>query len=84
MHFAALIEAGESMKQPEIYFRNNTSATLSLLEAMLATGHDRLVFSPRLPATASLETTPILKTRTAAHELPTGKASCSSNRCFAG
>src|ERR1700743_906554 len=36
MHFAALIEAGESMKRPEIYFRNNTAATLSLLEAMLA------------------------------------------------
>src|SRR5450631_805997 len=24
MHFAALIEAGESMQRPEIYFRNNT------------------------------------------------------------
>ena len=45
MHFAALIEAGESMHKPEIYFRNNTVGTLSLLEAMLATGHDRLVFS---------------------------------------
>src|ERR1700735_1949103 len=45
MHFAALIEAGESMQRPEIYFRNNTAGTLSLLEAMLATGHDRLVFS---------------------------------------
>jgi len=33
------------MKLPEIYFRNNTAATLSLLEAMLATGHDRIVFS---------------------------------------
>src|SRR6202034_610565 len=44
MNFAALIEAGESMKHPEIYFRNNTAATLTLLEAMLATGHDRLVF----------------------------------------
>jgi len=45
MHFAALIEAGESMKYPEIYFRNNTASTLALFEAMLATGHDRLVFS---------------------------------------
>jgi len=45
MHFAALIEAGESMKVPEVYFRNNTMATLTLLEAMLATGHDRIVFS---------------------------------------
>jgi len=27
MHFAALIEAGESMKHPEVYFRNNTAST---------------------------------------------------------
>jgi UDP-glucose 4-epimerase len=26
MHFAALIEAGESMQKPEIYFRNNTGS----------------------------------------------------------
>ena len=45
MHFAALIEAGESMKVPELYFRNNTMSTLTLLEAMLATGHNKLVFS---------------------------------------
>ena len=30
MHFAALIEAGESMQRPEIYFRNNTASTLVL------------------------------------------------------
>src|ERR1017187_3623937 len=45
MHFAALIEAGESMQRPEIYYRNNTAGTLTLLEAMMATGHDRGVFS---------------------------------------
>jgi UDP-glucose 4-epimerase len=45
LHFAALIEAGESMQRPEIYFRNNTASTLSLLEAMLACGPRRLVFS---------------------------------------
>ena len=45
LHFAALIEAGESMQKPELYFRNNTAATLTLLEAMLAAGIKRLVFS---------------------------------------
>jgi UDP-glucose 4-epimerase len=45
MHFAALIEAGESMRQPEVYFRNNTAATLSLLEAMVRNNLDKLVFS---------------------------------------
>jgi UDP-glucose 4-epimerase len=45
MHFAALIEAGESMRQPEVYFRNNTVATLSLLESMVRNNLHKLVFS---------------------------------------
>ena len=45
MHFAALIEAGESMKFPERYFRNNTATTLTLLETMLEHGVKRFVFS---------------------------------------
>jgi UDP-glucose 4-epimerase len=61
MHFAALIEAGESMKHPEVYFRNNTAATLTLLEAMLATGHDRLVFSSTAACYGEPEGTPILE-----------------------
>jgi UDP-glucose 4-epimerase len=59
MHFAALIEAGESMKRPELYFRNNTMATLTLLEAMLATGHDRLVFSSTAACYGEPLSTPI-------------------------
>ena len=61
MHFAALIEAGESMQRPEIYFRNNTAGTLSLLEAMLATGHDRLVFSSTAACYGEPVRTPILE-----------------------
>jgi UDP-glucose 4-epimerase len=61
MHFAALIEAGESMSRPEIYFRNNTAGTLSLLEAMLATGHNRLVFSSTAACYGEPLTTPILE-----------------------
>lgn len=59
MHFAALIEAGESMKVPEVYFRNNSMATLTLLEAMLATGHDRLVFSSTAACYGEPKSTPI-------------------------
>ena len=61
MHFAALIEAGESMEKPEIYFRNNTVGTLTLLEAMLATGHKRLVFSSTAACYGEPETPPILE-----------------------
>jgi UDP-glucose 4-epimerase len=45
MHFAALIEAGESMRSPELYFRNNTAATLGLLEAMVRNKLPKIVFS---------------------------------------
>jgi len=61
MHFAALIEAGESMQRPEIYFRNNTASTLTLLESMLATGHDRLVFSSTAACYGEPESIPILE-----------------------
>jgi UDP-glucose 4-epimerase len=59
MHFAALIEAGESMKHPELYFRNNTASTLSLLEAMLAAGVAKLVFSSTAAVYGEPESTPI-------------------------
>jgi len=59
LHFAALIEAGESMQRPEIYFRNNAAATLSLLEAMLACGVRRLVFSSTAAVYGEPESIPI-------------------------
>jgi UDP-glucose 4-epimerase len=45
LHFAAWIEAGESMKLPERYFRNNSANTLNLLEAMIEHGVNKIVFS---------------------------------------
>jgi UDP-glucose 4-epimerase len=65
LHFAALIEAGESMKYPEIYFRNNTASTLALLEAIIAAraaGPKRFVFSSTAAVYGEPETVPILET----------------------
>lgn len=45
MHFAALAEVGESMRVPELYFRNNTAGTLNLLETCIRHKVLRLVFS---------------------------------------
>ena len=59
LHFAALIEAGESMLHPEQYFRNNTAATLALLEAILAHGPLRLVFSSTAAVYGEPEVLPI-------------------------
>jgi len=59
LHFAALIEAGESMVHPELFFRNNTASTLTLLEAMLAHGPRRLVFSSTAAVYGEPEKVPI-------------------------
>ena len=61
MHFAALIEAGESMQKPEIFFRNNTATTLTLLETMLKIGPQRLVFSSTAACYGEPVSTPILE-----------------------
>ena len=68
LHFAALIEAGESMQRPELYFRNNTASTLGLLEAILACGPRRLVFSSTAAVYGEPESVPIEET---ARLLPT-------------
>jgi UDP-glucose 4-epimerase len=66
LHFAALIEAGESMQKPEIYFRNNTASTLALLEAMHATGVNKLVFSSTAAVYGEPERVPIDESATLA------------------
>jgi UDP-glucose 4-epimerase len=45
MHFAAFIEAGESMKDPGKFFRNNFTNSLQLMEIAVQTGVKKLVFS---------------------------------------
>lgn len=59
LHFAALIEAGESMVHPELFFRNNTASTLSLLEAMLSSGPRHIVFSSTAAVYGEPESVPI-------------------------
>jgi UDP-glucose 4-epimerase len=45
LHFAAFIEAGESMLNPGKYFRNNLEASAQLIEAVHQAGIRRFVFS---------------------------------------
>lgn len=45
LHFAALALVSESVSHPERYYRVNVGGTLNLLEAMVAAGVERLVFS---------------------------------------
>ena len=45
LHFAALIEAGESMKDPGAFFRNNVAYANNVIEAAVAAGCLKVVFS---------------------------------------
>ena len=45
LHFAALIEVGDSMRRPEAYFGTNTAGTAALLDVLLRNDVGRFVFS---------------------------------------
>jgi UDP-glucose-4-epimerase GalE len=45
LHFAALAYVGESVGHPDLYYRNNVTGTINLLDAMKAGGVDKLIFS---------------------------------------
>lgn len=45
MHFASFIQVGESVRKPDMYYRNNFSNTLNLLDAMVAHGVKHFIFS---------------------------------------
>jgi len=53
MHFAAFIEAGESMREPGKYFQNNAVNSLWLLEACVQAGVRRFVYSSSAAVYAS-------------------------------
>jgi UDP-glucose 4-epimerase len=59
VHFAASIEAGESMREPERFFDNNTAATLGLLRAVIEAGCDRFLLSSTAAVYGDPEYTPI-------------------------
>lgn len=45
MHFAAFIEAGESMQDPGLYFRNNVAYSANVIESAVAAGVAQFVLS---------------------------------------
>ena len=53
MHFAAFIEAGESMKDPGKFFKNNLANSLQLMEAAARAGVKRFVLSSTAAVYAS-------------------------------
>jgi UDP-glucose 4-epimerase len=62
LHFAAWIEAGESMQEPAKFFRNNTANALTLLETVLAHRVRCFVFSSTAAVYGDPENIPIRET----------------------
>lgn len=59
MHFASLIQVGESVQAPAKYYRTNLNGTLNLLEAMQGAGVKRFVFSSSAAIFGEPQYTPI-------------------------
>lgn len=62
MHFAAFALVGESVAQPAMYYQNNVTATLELLEAMRASGVAKIVFSSTTATYGQPKSMPIAET----------------------
>ncbi len=59
IHLAAFIAAGESMSKPELYWQNNTVATLSMLEGLRALRVQKLIFASTAAVYGNPEHIPI-------------------------
>lgn len=62
VHFAGLKAAGESVSEPERYYRVNVTGTLNLVEAMRAAGCTRLIFSSSASVYGRVEQMPVPET----------------------
>lgn len=59
LHFAACIEAGASVREPERFYQNNVANTLTLLQVMRNAAIDKIVFSSTAAVYGEPEVTPI-------------------------
>ncbi len=62
LHFAAFIEAGESVQHPEKYWHNNVAGTLQLLSALKDLKISKLIFSSTAAVYGNPDKTPITET----------------------
>jgi UDP-glucose 4-epimerase len=74
IHFAAYIAVGESIEKPELYFANNVGGSISLLNAMLAAGVDKLVFSSTAAVYGTPEQLPVTEEAPFAPVSPYGES----------
>jgi len=80
LHFAALSLVGESVREPELYYRNNVCGTLNLLEAMRESGTGKLVFSSTAAVYGEPESVPIMESDPALPTNPYGSSKLAVDR----
>ncbi len=73
IHFAALKSIADSVKNPDIYYKNNVSGTLSLLGVMAEYGCKKMVFSSSASVYGSPLSVPIKETAATAPTNPYGE-----------
>lgn len=74
MHFAAYALVGESMSEPEAYYRNNVIGGLNLAEAALRADVPRFVFSSTCATYGQPDTIPIVEDTPQRPENPYGES----------
>jgi len=74
MHFSAYALVGESMEHPSRYFRNNFSAGLNLLDALVEVKTHRIVFSSTCATFGEPESLPITEENRQAPTNPYGES----------
>jgi UDP-glucose-4-epimerase GalE len=74
MHFAALAQVGESVREPIAYYRANVCNTLNLLEALRKCNVLRLVFSSTCATYGEPETVPITESESQTPINPYGRS----------
>lgn len=74
MHFASFIQVGESVRRPDIYYRNNVVNSLNLLDAMVAHGVHQFIFSSTAAIFGEPEVVPIDEQHTRAPINPYGRS----------
>ena len=74
MHFAGSIQVGESVVDPAQYYRNNVTNTQNLMDAMVATMTNHLVFSSTAAIFGHPEYTPIDETHPRSPINPYGRS----------
>ena len=83
MHFASLIQVGESVREPAKYYRTNLAGTLNLLEAMRAAKVETFILSSTAAVFGEPKYTPIDEAHPAAPINPYGFSKWAVERALA-